>query len=105
MKRLLLPLLAAIALPTSVNAERSEAEKQLLLYFGGAHGTATTLCNLVYKNVISIDDAKKYKKFYFSVYDGLNIDGLELSSARTGFDVGLSNLKKNNDIYKKKCNF
>ena len=77
MKRLLLPLLAAIV-PTSVIAERSEAEKQLLLYFGGAHGTATTLCNLVYKNVISIDDAKKYKKFYFSVYDGLNIDGLEL---------------------------
>ena len=105
MRKLLIPLLAAVALPTSVNAERSDAEKQSLMFYGSAYGTANTLCILASKNAISIDDAKKFKKMYFSTWDGLNADDLGLVSARAGFDKGLSDLKKLDGKNKKKCNF
>ena len=105
MRKLLIPLLAVLALPTIVHAKRSDAEKQSLLFYGSAYGTASTLCVLASKNAISINDAKKFKKLYFSAWDGLNADDIGLVSARSGFDKGLSDAQKLDGINKKKCNF
>ena len=77
---------------------RNETEYYL---YGGAVGTASTLCDLMVAKKISFTTAKTFKNNFLSVFRN---DKRQFSVVKKGFDDGLSGMREEGNEYKN-CNF
>tara|TARA_Y100001978_G_C23504441_1_gene342582 strand:- start:247 stop:609 length:363 start_codon:yes stop_codon:yes gene_type:complete len=99
MKRLLLPLLAALALPTAVNANTFPELKgqpknfQEWFFIGGSHSHGATLCSLwAARQAITFETAISYRDSLISESSEVSKRFKELAIA--GFNAGIDDIQK-----------
>ncbi len=99
MRKLLIPLLAAIALPTAVNAntfpelKRQPKNFREWFFIGGSHNHGATLCSLwAAREAITFETAISYRDSLISESSQVSKRLKELNIA--GFNAGIDDIQK-----------
>ena len=98
-KRLLLPLITAIALPTAITAETipvldfQPRDYTEWFHLGAISGQAASFCTLWIAGKITLEDAKFYREGTLSRYKKEGGDRGE-EAVIAGFDLGISGMQK-----------